>query len=202
MCSMPVYMTFSCAHRINVFHQGVIEMFWVQHVCWLNWTSINSWFTPHPVRYYFKLDNFLNSPKIDLTLKFFLWYFIEDLISCKAWNTITIMLLTLWFMHFIDVYISFSLYIIAKLSLIFTRFFLNFYFFFYFEHPFLIKIQFKFEFQFNRLSKIINIIFFWLIFCPAIPQHTCLKIKKITPWFHRVFFFVCYLFVFATHSVN
>ena len=45
---------------------------------------------PLPIRYYFNLDNFLNPPfpKIDLILNFFSRYFIEDLISCKAWNTI------------------------------------------------------------------------------------------------------------------
>ena len=41
-------------------------------------------------------------------------------------------------------------------------------FFFYFWPPFLITtfFKFKFEFQISRVSKIINILFFWSIFCP------------------------------------
>jgi len=68
--------------------------------------------------------------------------------------------------------------------------FLNFDFFFYFWHPLLIKIQFKFEFQINRVPKIINIIFFWSIFYPAFPQHTCLKIKKNNPVITAYFFLI------------
>jgi len=48
-------------------------------------------------------------------------------------------------------------------------FFWNFDFFFYFWPPLLIKIQFKFDFQISRVSKIINIIFFWTVFFPSSP---------------------------------
>jgi len=48
-------------------------------------------------------------------------------------------------------------------------FFWNFDFFSYFWPPLIIKIQFEFDFQISRVSKIINIIFFWTGFFPSSP---------------------------------
>jgi hypothetical protein len=67
-------------------------------------------------------------------------------------------------------------------------FFWNFDFFFYFWPPLLIKIQFKFDFQISRVSKVINIIFFWTVFFPSSPPPSigAWKFKKITPCWKRI----------------
>ena len=66
-----------------------------------------------------------------------------------------------------------------KIKLTFYSIFFEFLIFFLFLTTLLIKIQFKFESLINRISKIINIIFFGQFFLT--PSSTRV-LKKITPW--------------------